>query len=467
MQNRNAFAASSRIFLRALLAIGFCFPPACRGFDSSYWVWLRTAPLSQGEIDELRAQHVTTIYWHIGEIYKTDAGWNWKTPPAPPRQHVEGLSFIPVVRISSTGRDPFTDASLDALIGKFRPLTAGFKELQIDFDCPDRLLGGYAKALKKIHALFPRLTISALAGWSRLPEWRELQGSVDEIFPMFYDQEADVPLSQGVPQSLLDPEAAAARIASWEGCGIPWAAGLPAFARLTLFDAQGGSMGTIRLWGWDDVCFNKCLITAKSPPGGVTVFTVSGDGVVADTPVKKGETLVARMPSRAALAAAADAAQKAGARGVIYFRMPDSTDPSGWSLKQMGCLASNDTPRIVLREKTPQRLALVNESGADLEPRLSGTGGMDRGYALELDATAPVFREATAGDFWKVTGHANPEAKPVLVAIPLATRLTFWFSRLRAGESLDCGLIQLAPNVAFKQIRWRIPQQGDTWHSIE
>jgi hypothetical protein len=196
------------------------------------------------------------------------------------------------------------------------------------------------------------------------------------------------------------------------------------------------------------------------------VLRVQKDGVVADTPVKRGETLVARQPSRSALAAALDAAEKAHARGVVYFRLYDGTDPSGWSCKQMGGIASQDAPHLVLRERTPGHLALVNDSAADLEPRLSGSGGMDRGYALELDAGAPVFREADAGDFWKVTGYADPDAKPVLVVIPLATRLTFWFSHLRAGESLDCGLIQLAPNVTLKQIRYRIPPET-TWHPIE
>lgn len=194
------------------------------------------------------------------------------------------------------------------------------------------------------------------------------------------------------------------------------------------------------------------------------------DCIITSTPLKQGEMLAARWPARAALVSAAEAAQKAGARGVIYFGLPDGTDPAGWSLKQMARLGSQDAPRLTLREKTPGRLTLANDSGIDLEPRLGGdgvNGVLDRGYALEIDADAPVFREAVAGDFWRVTGHANPATKPAPVAIPLATRLTFWFSHLRAGESLDCGLIQLAPNVAFKQIRWRILQLGGTWHPIE
>ena len=79
-----------------------------------------------------------------------------------------------------------------------------------------------------------------------------------------------------------------------------------------------------------------------------------------------------------------------------------------------------------------------------------------RGYALELDAPAPIFREALEGDFWRVASHIDPDTAPKPVPIPLATRLTFWFSHLRAGDSLDTGLIQLAPGANFEEIRYRI-----------
>jgi hypothetical protein len=113
-------------------------------------------------------------------------------------------------------------------------------------------------------------------------------------------------------------------------------------------------------------------------------------------------------------------------------------------------------------------LELVNDSDGDLATRLSGTAALDRGYALELDAPAPIFREALEGNFWRVTGHVDPDTHPRPVPIPLATRLTFWFSHLRAHESLQTGLIQLAPGANFEQIRYRIiPGSTETaWRSI-
>ena len=112
----------------------------------------------------------------------------------------------------------------------------------------------------------------------------------------------------------------------------------------------------------------------------------------------------------------------------------------------------------MLRVSGEDRLELVNDSAFDLPARLAGgKSDRDRGYALEIDAPAPLFREALAGDFWRVTSHANPDAKkPTPVAVPLATRVTYWFSHLPVRARLQTGLLQLAPGATLGQIRYRI-----------
>lgn len=93
----------------------------------------------------------------------------------------------------------------------------------------------------------------------------------------------------------------------------------------------------------------------------------------------------------------------------------------------------------------------------DLPPRAVGDGPRDRGYALEVDAAGPVFREAEAGEFFRVAAHRKPdEAVPERADIPAATRLTFWFSALPAGESLESGIFQLAPKIAEDGLRYRV-----------
>ena len=72
-----------------------------------------------------------------------------------------------------------------------------------------------------------------------------------------------------------------------------------------------------------------------------------------------------------------------------------------------------------------------------------------------------------AGGFWRVAAHADPETTPVAVSVPLSTRLTFWFSGLRAGESIKSGLIQLAPNADLSEIRYRILPGDTAWEPLE
>ena len=89
---------------------------------------------------------------------------------------------------------------------------------------------------------------------------------------------------------------------------------------------------------------------------------------------------------------------------------------------------------------------------------------------MEIDAPAPLFREALAGDFWRVTSHVHPDSdKPIPVAVPLATRVTYWFSHLSARSRLQTGLLQLAPGASLDQIRYRILncEGATTWKPLQ
>ena len=445
------------------------FCSSASAFETAFWVWQRSEPLSEAERVELSAQGVRTIYWQAGELENVGETWRWKARFALPSPGSGGLQFVPVVRLESRERSPFSAASLEALLSALSAITKGADELQIDYDAPDRLIEEYASALKKIHALVPKLGITALPGWSRSSTLRVLGGSVDELLPMLYDFEPDPIVEGAAPLPLLVQEKLERSLAEWNHCQIAWSAGLPSFARVTLFDPSGKSRGHIRDWSWDDLCFNKSLATLRPTALGVTLFKAKTATRVTNTPVKADQLLAVRWPDRAGLIRVIDRVKKTNARGLVFFRLPDSTAPSGWSLRQLGHLDA--TPHLVLRKAgTPAQLELVNETDADLEPRLSSAkGDLDRGYALELDAPAAVFRDAQEGDFWRVLGQADPENARRTVAVPLATRLTFWFSHLRARQSLRTGLIQLAPGANLDQIRYRVRNSsGDSvWKNID
>jgi hypothetical protein len=450
------------VVMAALLCL--CGRVAAGDFGTAFWVWHGGEGLPRGEQDELVRRGVRVLYWQVGELKNYGDVWMWNGNNMP-LSASGGVRVVPVIRLDATGHAPFSGKSLQQLLAALAPEAFWSHELQIDYDCPDRLLGQYAAALTQLRRLVPRVSATALAGWSQLPAWLELQSSVDELFPMFYDLEPDPKLGGGnLPLPLVDPAKVERELQGWRSCKIPWEAGLPSFARVTLYDSGGTACGHLPGWTWDDLCFDPALTTSRSTQLGVTLFSVVSGGRLEDAALQAGDIVATRWPDLEALREVVANAKAAGASGIVYFRLPAPYDPSGWSLAQITNLQA--TPHLELSRNGAEQLELVNNGEGDLAPRLSGTEGRDRGYSLELDAPAPIFRDALEGEFWRVMAHVNPDTAPQPVPIPLATRLTFWFSHLRAGERLNTGLIQLAPGANFGQVRYRIVPGVTQWQSI-
>jgi hypothetical protein len=121
---------------------------------------------------------------------------------------------------------------------------------------------------------------------------------------------------------------------------------------------------------------------------------------------------------------------------------------------------------LVLRKSdASETLELWDAGDGDLAPRFANNGKNAGGYALEIETSSPIFREAQRGDFASVGAYARD--KPATV--PFATTLRFRFAQLRAQETLQTGLIQLAPGADFRQTRYRILniEGSPSWKSLE
>jgi hypothetical protein len=462
------------LFVRPFLTLLFFVFLSCGAqhglaFDSSYWVWHRVTPLTAEEVGELDRQKVTRLFWEVGEISYQQGQWNWINQPVPREvRNSSGLRVIPVIQI--VPNEALASSNND-LIALLKPV-AESGELQIDCDCPDRLLYHYAEFMGELHREVPRLTFTALAHWIHHPAWEALEENAVEVVPMFYDLYADPTKTSETDPPFPLLKTGEPQMEAWRGCRIPWHAGFPTFVRVTLYDLNGRSRGHIRDWSWNEICFQKALRPVGSVRFGVGLFAVDENLRLNLTPLPQGSLLAVRYADREVIAEAAAAVRRLGAQGVVYFRLPDGSDPSGWSLRQVGQLTRGDpsVPKLSLRLSDGQQLELSNVSDADLPPRiLDGSGAEDRGYALEVDADAPIFREAEGGEFWRVAAHISPDENPRPTSIPLATRLTFWFSHLRAGEVLRSGLVQLAPGVKGEQLRFRVLGTGEnlSWRKFD
>jgi hypothetical protein len=456
---------NSRCFQVLTIAIIFsAIASSSCAHDVRYWAWQRDDPLDEQELAELAAQGVDTIYWQVGELENVGQTWRWKARFTFPSSIAARIRFVPVVRLVSRERQPFSDASTAALLASLSAASAKRDELQLDYDAPDRLLADYAAALKRIHELVPRLTIAALPHWSRADYLRLLEANVDELLPMLYDFEAEPTLKNQSPLPLISPEKISKLIESWSGCRKPWRAGLPVFARLTVYDVNQKLRGQIRNWNWDELCFNRSFQLVNGGQFATTILRATKATSIANTAINPGDEVIVRQVDRVALRQAISAAMRAGARGIVFFRLPDSTASSGWSLHQVAHLEAG--PRLALQKPADsETLELSNTGDGDLAPRFPGSDKNEVSYSLEIDAASPIFREAEHGDFASLDSFAGD--KPARVSF--ATRLRFRFAQLRAKENLRTGLIQLAPGADFGQIRYRILNTEDNpkWKPLE
>jgi hypothetical protein len=337
--------------------------------------------------------------------------------------------------------------------------------LQVDFDCPDRLLADYGALLRELRRTWPKLSVTALAHWPSLKDFPDFARSSGEICPMFYDLQRD-PTGVGPgspPPPILDPQQVAPLLEKWRECPVPWRAGLPNFTRVTIFDHTGLSRGQIFGWEWPEIVFNPRLRSEAAGTLGVQLLRVSEPTQVARRALLENEWLAVRQTDPGALAQCRAAATRAGAAGVILFRLPAPGDESTHSLRALASGIQGAAEFVV--RYGPDALILENRGTADLEPKLAGTRhDRDRGHTLEIDAPAPYFREAEPGSFHRVTAHVSPDSESRVSPVALATRLTFWISHLDAGAALRSGLFQLAPHVDASRLRWRL--DGGPWKPL-
>ena len=445
----------TKLIIRLCLCLFLLAVLPAHALERSYWVWQRSAPLTEAESAELRHQSVSLLYWHVATVDESGVALAHTRDAA---ALAPGFRVIPVVRVETPA---LPDRETFLKLARF----AADGALQLDFDVPDRRLGEYAALLAALREKVPHLTITALAHWPRVKDFPALARSVEELCPMFYDLQRDPTgvSAENPPPPILDAVQVAKYLEGWKTCPTRWRAGLPTFTRVTIFDETGLSRGQIPSWEWDEVAFNSHLHTLVPTRLGVTLLRADAPVTVARRPVEAGQLLAVRTIDPVVFATCVKASEEAGAAGLVFYRLPGRESDATGSLRGLRG-EPQAQPRLTLK-RVGDSLVLQNEGAADLPPRLSGERhDRDRGYALEIDAPAAVFREAAPGAFFRVGAHTDPDRKPVPAAVSAATRLTFWFSHLDAGAELRSGLFQLAPATAPGVLRWRVT--GGEWQPI-
>jgi hypothetical protein len=113
-----------RVLVLAIAAISSAIAISSPAHDVRYWVWQRDDPLDEQELTELAKQKVDTIYWQVGELENIGETWRWKARFNFQSLNVAHIRLVPVVRLVSRERQPFSDASVTALLASLSAVGA-------------------------------------------------------------------------------------------------------------------------------------------------------------------------------------------------------------------------------------------------------------------------------------------------------------------------------------------------------
>ena len=414
------------------------------------WVWNRSRPLSDREIEALRQAGVATLLWQAGEIaHSSGRAIVANRFPVPRGEDSGSLRVIPVVRIRATVGDPAA-LSASSLSDCLAELGVS-RECQIDYDCPGSRLADYADLLGAVRreANLDPLSITALPSWSSHKTWPALQVRVDALFPMFYDNvsEPEQPSnrpSEAIP--LIERGTLRHWLRTWnQNTTVPWVAGLPNFTRLSIFRG-GATRGHIRSWTQAEVFENPALSFDGTGKPGVFLYRALAPTRIGTTTLEQNDWIVFRRCDRTELREALAQVENSNAGGTAWFQMPRPGLASrGWSLTEIGHdFAGTPELRVDLR---PDRFALHNTGTADLAPF------PEHLIEISLQGAEPFLREARPGsDFGGIEFRRDGEPVPP----DFATEMKLTLPKIRAGEVRELPLFLLRKPEIPLETQWRI-----------
>lgn len=218
-------------------------------------------------------------------------------PTGPDIGHVIRLGQSTVDLVwSSENRETIT-RQVKRLAGK-RP-----REIQIDFDCPARLLGDYKELLGKLRVAAGSvpITFTGLPSWLDAPSFADLA----RAFPPFVLQvhSLDLPSKPGEPVILCDPEAARRAVAKTSSLGVDFRVALPTYGSEVLFDSDGKVLDVVS----ED--------SSPWPPAGLA----------------RRERVFADPEMMAALVGEWTAHRPRGLSGICWYRLPVEGDRRNWT----------------------------------------------------------------------------------------------------------------------------------------
>ena len=396
----------------------------------AFWVWHRSSGLSEAEVEGLRKSDAGPIYRQIVEFGLKDGEWT----PRPLGNAEVAKGTLPVVRLDP---GPAVMEAPDGAAMLARWLSHHFGDaipssLQLDYDCPVRLLPRYGAFIAELRGQLglKEISITALPSWIDSPAFPKLGVAVQEMVPMFYDLTADPPADITNGKALpIGGEDAVRWIRRWKACKTPWRAGLPNFERLSLFKRDGTLSGHLRQWNPEAVEDAPLLQPVRGFTGG-SAFAVEKSFTFQGTALEEGQTLLWRAPADDDLTELIKGASNAGARSIVWFALPGPGLRTTHSPQHLGSLMRGEIPKpaITVKQGAGGRIVIRNNGTGDLTLK----PGQEM-HRLVLQAEhAGNFATTDAGGFFRISVPDDSN-----VSINFSQRLLLQFPRLLVEEEIE------------------------------
>ncbi len=467
----------------------------------SMWYWQIPFHLEQDEVKVLANMGVRQLFVIAGTFQFAHSHLQltlpqiWDIPPGAPDVtlvfHIDSTLVRQFEKVPTRDLADSMRLPIQQEVARAARAGARVRGVQIDMDCPTRLLNRYSDLLKNLQGVSGpggQLSATALSTWYSSKSIGTLAAAVNFLVPQYY--EAQLPSKSGDSPAISDVSRLKARLKRAGDTGMPFWAGLPAYGHALLYDDSGKLRGLYHELPLSDAFIHPAFQLEKSgrilANGSIAAINDTGlppgtlengalfRAIHADRSGKgNGWKLLYTIPTPELLRKELDivnADRPDNCVGVLLFRYPQPGELLSLPLVtvEAAIRGKPSVPDLSVKLSL-QRAAMeaaeahmpLNNLPQELTLRVTNTGNanaMPTADAIEvvLDCETPGVLEADAGQFDTMeTWFAPPDgSSPVRCAMPRANRIRLLRHGIYPGQTIRAGSIRVAAQSV--QVHWSV-----------
>ncbi|MGV3617724.1 MAG: DUF3142 domain-containing protein [Fimbriimonas sp.] len=354
-----------------------------------------------------------------------------------------------------------------------------FKGVQLDIDCPTRVLPRYAELLRAVRPhVKGSFSITALPTWITSSKLEEVADAVDFIVPQFYEGRTGRTLDDLQPVS----DAAALRkgLDRLGRMGRPFHAGLAAYGHAMLFTREGRLTAMYRGLSPEDAMRHPSLrFEAAGPLGDSGEDRLVMRALRPDANGRgQGYQIAYTLPTAAMVRRQIQAfreARPANARGFILYRFPEPEEAMALPLRSVRSAFRPEPAKPSLDVKLESKAVPWALIGKDAEGGVArdltvkavatgevGTAATPGAVTVVVELDRPGVEGAAPGDFDEVRlGRVEADGTLRTASPARANAVMLTRHHLLPGQRLRSGAIEIGSDGAKRaRLRWTVKPTG-------